>query len=515
MKNKLFAIISVCICVLTSCSAESNKESKKKGNKENKALSTEINTVTEFLRDVKTLESDTNVNPIVKFKDLAEGIAKEKLILSKDNINEALTLVKDYSICVIITGNHTIVKVENLDDCQQSGSWKACMPKCSGYIKKSELNFKNDYMNNIIGVPDNQERVAYYFNPIQTLQASIDSLKMNTEIAEYPYIHAISKTQSSLGWKPCEDFYCNNFYLTNHLYEYHPVFKDQKDQYLFFLEEWGNWIFCSHFPNTETRKAILKGEIDIPKEDRICFVNSFDPCGFSSMLSEDYKNDYDHFNVSGEYSIVGKVLKWEGVFDHLKYQEKMLLDKKTAYYKMKQENFNHLLSANNKSNFNHLIPDTIIEKDGFSSTIINYLQKHYLLKEDSLYDSNDDVDLLEDKRLAEGDDYYISERVIDKYYSSSSNNLTKQITVFAHNYEGEMDFSNECTVTFPNFKRQDVIQLLKLLEIYNIENEYYDVGSCDNFFKEVYYSESEDIEVKYNDDSSAVVVSFSFSGGGC
>ena len=106
---------------------------------------------------------------------------------------------------------------------------------------------------------------------------------------------------------------------------------------MFFFKEWGNWIFCCHFPNEETRKAILKGEIDIPEEDRICFVNSFDPCGFSSMLSEDYKNDYEHFNVSGEYSSVGKVLKWEGVFDYLKYEEKMLLDKKTAYYKLKQE----------------------------------------------------------------------------------------------------------------------------------------------------------------------------------
>ena len=57
--------------MFTSCNTESNKE--------NKGFSPEINTVTEFLRDVKTLESDTNVNPIVRFKDLAEDIAKEKL----------------------------------------------------------------------------------------------------------------------------------------------------------------------------------------------------------------------------------------------------------------------------------------------------------------------------------------------------------------------------------------------------------------------------------------------------
>jgi len=199
----------------------------------NKEILNENNTVTHFLVDVKSLESDTNINPIVTFKNLADEIANDKVVFTKENIKEVLINSRDYTSCVIVTANHTIVKIESLDDCQQSGSWKACMPKCSGYIKKSELNFKNDYLNNIIGVPDNQERVAYYFNSIQTLQASIDSLKMNTEIAEYPYIHAISKTQSSLGWELCEDFYCNNFYLTNHLYEYHPVFKDQKDQYLF------------------------------------------------------------------------------------------------------------------------------------------------------------------------------------------------------------------------------------------------------------------------------------------
>jgi len=511
MGNKLFTILFAIACVCTSCNTESKTES----NEEDQGFSQESNTVTEFLRDVKSLESDTNVNPIVSFKVLAEEIAKEKLTLSKDNINEALILAKNYSSCVIVTENHTLVKIENLDDCKQSGSWNACMPKCSGYIKKGNLNFKNDYLNNIIGVPDNQERFAFFFNPIQTLQTSVDSLEMNIETGPSPHIHAISKIKSSLGWELCEGFYCNDFYLTDYLYEYHPVFKDRKDQYLFFFKEWGNWIFCSHFPNMKTRKAILKGKIDIPEEDRICFVNSFDPCGFSSMLSEDYKNDYEHFNVSGEYSIVGKVLKWEGVFDYLKYEEKMLHAKKTAYYKIKQENFNHLLSANNKTNFNRPIPDTTIEKDGFSSTIITYLQKHYLLKEDSVYDSNDDVDLHKDNRLAEGDDYYISERVIDKYYSSSSNNLIEQINVFVHNYEGEMDFSNECTVTFPNFERLELIQLLKLLEIYNSENESYDVGSCDNFYKEVYYSESEDIEVKYNADSSETIVSYSFSGGGC
>ena len=221
---------------------------------------------------------------------------------------------------------------------------------------------------------------------------------------------------------------------------------------------------------------------------------------------------------------IDKVLKWEGVFDYSKYEEKMLNDQKLAYYKLKKENFNNLLSLYNNSNSDHPIPDTTIEKGGFSFRVImiNYLKKHYSLKEDSTYDSNDDLELHVDGRLAEGgdyyiseDDYYISEKVIDKYYSSNSNNLSKQIAVLVHDYEGEMDFSNECTVTFPNFKREDVIQLLKLLEIYDIQEETEQVGSCEYFYKEVYYSESENIQVHYNADSTETVVSYAFSGGGC
>ncbi len=517
MKNKLVGIIFILGGVFGSCTTSNDTEIKDAFQADN--------TVTEFLRDVKTIEKDTNVNPILSFKDLAEDIAIEKIILSKENINEALILAKDYSSCVVVTANHTIVKIENLEDCQQSGSWKACMPKCSGYIKKGELNFKTDYMNNIIGVPDNQQRVAFFFDPIQKLQVLSDSSSAHEiKTADYPYIHVVSRNQSSMGWEDCDDFYCNNFYLTDSVYDYHPVFKDQKNQFLFFLKEWGNWIFCCHFPNEETIKAILNNEIDVPKEDRICFVNSFDPCGVSIMLKEDFNDEYEPYTLEGEYSEIDKVLKWEGVFDYSKYEEKMLNDQKLAYYKLKKENFNNLLSLYNNSNSDHPIPDTTIEKGGFSFRVImiNYLKKHYSLKEDSTYDSNDDLELHVDGRLAEGgdyyiseDDYYISEKVIDKYYSSNSNNLSKQIAVLVHDYEGEMDFSNECTVTFPNFKREDVIQLLKLLEIYDIQEETEQVGSCEYFYKEVYYSESENIQVHYNADSTETVVSYAFSGGGC
>ncbi len=123
----------------------------------------ENNVVSNFLSDVKSLEIDTNTNSIVAFKELAEEIADNKMVVSKKNIKKVLIKSKDYSNCVLVTGNHTIVKIISFDNCQKSGSWKACMPFVEGYIKKGKLNYKKDYMNNVIGTPDGQQRVAYFF----------------------------------------------------------------------------------------------------------------------------------------------------------------------------------------------------------------------------------------------------------------------------------------------------------------------------------------------------------------
>lgn len=123
----------------------------------------ENNVVSNFLNDVKSLEIDTNTNSIVAFKELAEEIADNKMVISKKNIKKVLIKSKDYSNCVIVTGNHTIVKIISFDNCQKSGSWEACMPFVEGYIKKGKLNYKKDYMNNVIGTPDGQQRVAYFF----------------------------------------------------------------------------------------------------------------------------------------------------------------------------------------------------------------------------------------------------------------------------------------------------------------------------------------------------------------
>lgn len=120
--------------------------------------------ISEFLADTRTLENVKDNNPITLFQKLAEDKASKVLIVSKDNIKDILSLAKEYRACVITTGDHTIVKIIDINNCKQSGSWGACMPFANGYIKKGELILQEDYINNIIGIPDSQVRKAYLFD---------------------------------------------------------------------------------------------------------------------------------------------------------------------------------------------------------------------------------------------------------------------------------------------------------------------------------------------------------------
>ena len=518
MKLKVISICFLLSVVFFSC------------NNDGKTLNKEVvqvkNTVTEFIRDVQTLESDTNINPIETFKELANAFADEKLVFTKDNIKDLLIKSRDYSSCVIVTANHTIVKIESLDDCQQSGSWKACMPKCSGYIKKGNLNFKNDYMNNIIGVPDDQERVAYFFKTVEIIEESNETSAIET--LETPYVQVTSLNQPTSDWDSCDSFYCNDFYLTDQVLDYRPILTDNKGSYLFFLKEWefGQWVFYSEFPNKKVIDGIINGDIEIPYEDHLCYTNSFDPCGLSITIFDYYGADNKRYSLGGEYSDIFKVLKWNGVYDYRKYEEKMLQDERQAYYNMKKKHFNNI---NNKYNEAKLlseyiscpIPDTTINESEFESsensyfrkTMLMYLKENYDLNEDSVYDNSN-----ERLEFEERSGYYwdsVWDDVKEYYYSTNSSKLSNQIDVSIVDNVGEMDFTYSCTITFPNFNKQDIVSLLKILDIYEFDYETEEQGSCDEFYKEVYFSEFEDVEVKYNADSTLVEVIHSFSGGGC
>ncbi len=121
--------------------------------------------IAEFLTNPKILtkvEISTK-KPIQQFRDFAEISASKRISINKANINESFDEAQNYNFCIVLVANHTLVKVEDFKTCTPSASWGVCMPKVSGYIKKRQLQYQNDFMNNVIGLPDNQERYMYLF----------------------------------------------------------------------------------------------------------------------------------------------------------------------------------------------------------------------------------------------------------------------------------------------------------------------------------------------------------------
>lgn len=121
-----------------------------------------ISKLTEGIVNVGDATLNEN-NPIVSISPLAEAQAESSIVLTKENVVEAFSKGQDYSKALIIVGQHTLVKITDWADCQASGAWGTCMPKGEGYVKKGELQEKADYINNIIGIPDNQTRTLYLF----------------------------------------------------------------------------------------------------------------------------------------------------------------------------------------------------------------------------------------------------------------------------------------------------------------------------------------------------------------
>ena len=128
---------------------------------------TKVETLKTFLDGIVTTETATidEAEPIVGIKALADSKADKKIMLTKESIQSDLDEIGKYKSAIIIVGLHTIVKVTDAPNCQQSGSWGACMPYGKGLIQKAgSLEQKENYINYIIGIPDSQERTLYLFN---------------------------------------------------------------------------------------------------------------------------------------------------------------------------------------------------------------------------------------------------------------------------------------------------------------------------------------------------------------
>jgi len=139
------------LVLLTSCTNPSKQENNN---------TTEI----EILQNIKKLNDNEYKTPIISFKKFANSNADKSITLSKKNIAASLRRAKVYKYCVITVGTHTIVKILDFKNCKQSGAWGTCMPIAEGYIKKRKLKHQKDFINNIIGLPDNQNRTMYLFN---------------------------------------------------------------------------------------------------------------------------------------------------------------------------------------------------------------------------------------------------------------------------------------------------------------------------------------------------------------
>ena len=126
-------------------------------NKKDSSEPVPITLVELFLSDVNALQKDSTKNPIATFSEQAASKAQETIELNKASIAGALEKAKGYANAVVVVENHTIVKLFDVEDCQKSGSWGAYMPKGEGFIKIGKLNYKSDYINNIIGIPSSKK----------------------------------------------------------------------------------------------------------------------------------------------------------------------------------------------------------------------------------------------------------------------------------------------------------------------------------------------------------------------
>tara|TARA_R110002072_G_scaffold113861_8_gene243664 strand:- start:2 stop:472 length:471 start_codon:yes stop_codon:yes gene_type:complete len=155
MKN-IFWALSIALALSCSNAVEAEQQTE--------TIEKEASTIVDdFLRKTSSLEKIESSNPIERIQEVAEKVADHKVVFNKRDIQSLLEVARDYSGFFIIVENHSIVKIEDLDNCNPSGSWNACMPFGEGYIKKGELVLQEDYINNIIGLPDSQKRIAYFF----------------------------------------------------------------------------------------------------------------------------------------------------------------------------------------------------------------------------------------------------------------------------------------------------------------------------------------------------------------
>lgn len=144
----LFLIISI-FAFITSCSHSKKPEQ-----------------LIRLVDDVISLDPEnlSKTESISLIATKLESKADKIILIKKSNIAEALSEAQKFSKVFIVIEKHTLIKISDLNNCQKSTSWGTGMPKGIGFVKKSGIYEKeNDYINNLLGKPDNQVRKMYLF----------------------------------------------------------------------------------------------------------------------------------------------------------------------------------------------------------------------------------------------------------------------------------------------------------------------------------------------------------------
>lgn len=103
-------------------------------------------------------------SPIQSINELAKETADTLIFITRDNMNDAMKTAKKYKNAFITVEDHTILKIIDYDNAIISGSWATKMPYGKGYVKKSmQVTFREDHINYIIGLPDNQIRRLFLY----------------------------------------------------------------------------------------------------------------------------------------------------------------------------------------------------------------------------------------------------------------------------------------------------------------------------------------------------------------
>jgi uncharacterized membrane protein YcgQ (UPF0703/DUF1980 family) len=76
-----------------------------------------------YLTDIKSFSSTEDGNPIEEFQALAEKSAAQKIDITKENFVDALKTAAHFKHIYITVENHTVIKIEDLTNCQSSKSW--------------------------------------------------------------------------------------------------------------------------------------------------------------------------------------------------------------------------------------------------------------------------------------------------------------------------------------------------------------------------------------------------------